>query len=105
MIDECIAQVSWIRHQDTHLLTAGRYTYTSDERFRAIHKVSCQSRSPALYLTTLCVQVLSEDYILQIEPVQVMFQYQMCSDDCDNTSVPRSLTAGCTSARSAPPPS
>ena len=80
MIDECIAQVSWIRHQDTHLLTAGRYTYTSDERFRAIHKVSCQSQSPALYLT-LCVQVLSEDYILQIEPVQVMFHYQRCSDD------------------------
>ena len=53
MSDECIGQVSWIRHQDTHLLTAGRYTYTSDERFRAIHKV------------------LSEDYILQIAPVQV----------------------------------
>ena len=46
-------QVSWLRHSDTHLLTAGRYTYTSDERFRAIHKV------------------LSEDYILQIDPVQV----------------------------------
>jgi len=44
--------VSWIRHQDTHLLTAGRYTYTSDERFRAVHKV------------------LSEDYLLQIDPVQ-----------------------------------
>jgi len=44
--------VSWLRHSDTHLLTAGRYTYTSDERFRAIHKV------------------LSEDYILQIAPVQ-----------------------------------
>ena len=46
-------QVSWLRHSDTHLLTAGRYTYTSDERFRAVHKV------------------LSEDYILQIAPVQV----------------------------------
>lgn len=44
--------VSWLRHSDTHLLTAGRYTYTSDERFRAIHKV------------------LSEDYILRIDPVQ-----------------------------------
>jgi len=44
--------VSWIRHKDTHLLTAGRYTYTSDERFRAIHKV------------------LSENYLLQIDPVQ-----------------------------------
>ena len=45
--------VSWIRQADTHLLTAGRYTYTSDMRFRAIHKV------------------LSEDYLLQILPVQV----------------------------------
>jgi len=45
--------VSWIRHADTHLLTAGRYTYTSDERFRAIHKV------------------LSEDYLLQILPVRM----------------------------------
>lgn len=44
--------VSWLRHADTHLLTAGRYTYTSDERFRAKHKV------------------LSEDYLLQISPVQ-----------------------------------
>jgi len=44
--------VSWIRHADTHLLTAGRYTYTSDMRFRAIHKD------------------MSEDYLLQILPVQ-----------------------------------
>jgi len=44
--------VSWIRHKDTHLLTAGRYTYTSDMRFRAIHKV------------------MSEDYLLQILPVK-----------------------------------
>merc|ERR1719474_305530 len=40
--------VSWLRHRDTHLLTVGRYTYTPDERFRAIHKVG------------------SEDYMLQI---------------------------------------
>jgi len=44
--------VSWIRHRDTHLLTVGRYTYTSDQRFRAIHKVK------------------SEDYLLQILSVQ-----------------------------------
>jgi len=44
--------VTWIRHKDTHLLTAGRYTYTSDQRFRAIH------------------QVLSEDYLLEISPVK-----------------------------------
>lgn len=30
-------QVSWVRHRDVHLLTVGRYTYTSDQRFRAIH--------------------------------------------------------------------
>ncbi|XP_043276926.1 uncharacterized protein [Venturia canescens] len=30
-------QVSWVRHRDIHLLTIGRYTYTSDQRFRAIH--------------------------------------------------------------------
>ncbi|XKL68802.1 hypothetical protein PGB90_006571 [Kerria lacca] len=29
--------VSWIRHRDIHLLTVGRYTYTSDQRFEAIH--------------------------------------------------------------------
>ncbi|XP_046429428.1 neurotrimin isoform X2 [Neodiprion pinetum] len=31
-------QVSWVRHRDIHLLTVGRYTYTSDQRFRAIHQ-------------------------------------------------------------------
>ncbi|XP_018323276.1 zwei Ig domain protein zig-8 isoform X2 [Agrilus planipennis] len=29
--------VSWVRHRDIHLLTAGRYTYTSDQRFEAVH--------------------------------------------------------------------
>jgi hypothetical protein len=40
-----------MRHSDTHLLTIGRLTYTSDLRFRAIHKV------------------FSEDYLLKIKPV------------------------------------
>lgn len=30
-------QVSWVRHRDIHLLTVARYTYTSDQRFQAIH--------------------------------------------------------------------
>eukprot|EP00095_Tigriopus_kingsejongensis_P007855 maker-scaffold62_size438377-snap-gene-3.7 protein:Tk07855 transcript:maker-scaffold62_size438377-snap-gene-3.7-mRNA-1 annotation:"AGAP002135-PB" len=43
--------VSWVRNSDTHLLTIGRLTYTSDLRFKAIHKM------------------FSEDYLLQIKPV------------------------------------
>lgn len=27
-----------MRHRDIHLLTVGRYTYTSDQRFEAQHK-------------------------------------------------------------------
>ncbi|KAJ8669563.1 hypothetical protein QAD02_000822, partial [Eretmocerus hayati] len=30
--------VSWIRHRDIHLLTVGRYTYTSDQRFESLHR-------------------------------------------------------------------
>nr|XP_022904053.1 zwei Ig domain protein zig-8-like [Onthophagus taurus] len=30
--------VTWIRHRDLHLLTVGRSTYTSDQRFTCIHK-------------------------------------------------------------------
>lgn len=30
-------QVTWIRHRDLHLLTVNRFTYTSDQRFSAIH--------------------------------------------------------------------
>ncbi len=31
-------QVTWIRHRDTHLLTAGLYSYTKDPRVSAIHR-------------------------------------------------------------------
>ena len=48
---QSLSQVSWIRYSDTHLLTLGRLTYTSDLRFKAIHKM------------------FSEDYLLQIKPV------------------------------------
>ncbi|XP_067214734.1 zwei Ig domain protein zig-8-like isoform X2 [Linepithema humile] len=30
--------ISWVRHRDIHLLTVGRYTYTSDQRFEVLHK-------------------------------------------------------------------
>ncbi|XP_055536494.1 zwei Ig domain protein zig-8-like [Wyeomyia smithii] len=29
--------VSWIRHNDLHILTVDRYTYTADQRFQALH--------------------------------------------------------------------
>lgn len=30
--------VSWIRHDNLHIISAGRYTYTSDTRFQAVHR-------------------------------------------------------------------
>ncbi|XP_006607692.1 cell adhesion molecule 2-like isoform X1 [Apis dorsata] len=30
--------VSWVRYRDIHILTAGAYTYTSDQRFQALHR-------------------------------------------------------------------
>ncbi|XP_076355505.1 V-set and immunoglobulin domain-containing protein 10-like [Tachypleus tridentatus] len=29
--------VSWVRQKDLHILTVGRYTYTSDQRFTSLH--------------------------------------------------------------------
>lgn len=49
MLFQQLLQVSWVRHRDIHLLTVGRYTYTSDQRFKAIHHPH------------------SEDWILQIK--------------------------------------
>ena len=30
-------EVSWVRHRDVHILTAGEQTFTSDQRFSARH--------------------------------------------------------------------
>ncbi|CAG7727517.1 unnamed protein product, partial [Allacma fusca] len=35
--------VSWVRHRDIHILTVATYTYTSDQRFQAIHQRSGDS--------------------------------------------------------------
>ncbi|KAJ8667009.1 hypothetical protein QAD02_008671, partial [Eretmocerus hayati] len=37
--------VSWVRHRDIHILTAGAYTYTSDQRFQALHKPNTGSNN------------------------------------------------------------
>jgi hypothetical protein len=31
-----LVKVSWIRHRDVHILTVGRYTYASDQRFTIV---------------------------------------------------------------------
>ena len=38
-MDFCLRffQVSWIRHDNLEILTAGRYTYTSDQRYEALN--------------------------------------------------------------------
>ncbi|XP_037082135.1 protein amalgam-like [Pollicipes pollicipes] len=41
--------VSWIRQADLHILTAGRYTYTTDLRFEALH-------NPGSAIWTLAIQ-------------------------------------------------
>ncbi|KAF0298557.1 Zwei Ig domain protein zig-8 [Amphibalanus amphitrite] len=41
--------VSWVRHRDIHLLTVGEFTFTNDQRFRALH-------SPASRLWTLQIK-------------------------------------------------
>ncbi|RXG51925.1 hypothetical protein Avbf_14113 [Armadillidium vulgare] len=48
--------ISWIRTRDLHLLTVGRFTYTSDDRFKAVHLSG------------------SEDWLLKIHYVQMRDQ-------------------------------
>ena len=54
-------QVSWIRHSDTHLLTAGLYTYMQDLRFSAIHRSN------------------SEDWVLELRDTSVSDQGELCA--------------------------
>ncbi|XP_015924559.1 uncharacterized protein [Parasteatoda tepidariorum] len=35
--DRTVGAVSWVRQRDLHILTVGKYTYTSDQRFTSIH--------------------------------------------------------------------
>lgn len=40
VVDRGNHTVSWIRHRDLHLLTVEQYTYTSDQRFKAMYEPS-----------------------------------------------------------------
>lgn len=72
------AKVSWVRHRDIHILTAGTYTYTSDQRFQALH----QKLPPGTYSEwsewTLCIKWVQERdqgvYECQISTIPVKAQ-------------------------------
>ncbi|XP_033231650.1 peroxidasin homolog [Belonocnema kinseyi] len=67
--------VSWIRARDIHILTAGGYTYTSDQRFQALHrKNSGQNNEWSEW--TLCIKWAQERdqgiYECQISTIPLM---------------------------------
>ncbi|KAK1123118.1 hypothetical protein K0M31_008751 [Melipona bicolor] len=51
--------VSWVRHRDIHILTAGAYTYTSDQRFQALHRQNT-GQSSEWSEWTLCIKWAQE---------------------------------------------
>ncbi|XP_034194517.1 zwei Ig domain protein zig-8 [Osmia lignaria lignaria] len=51
--------VSWVRNRDIHILTAGSYTYTSDQRFQALHKKNTGQNSEWSEWT-LCIKWAQE---------------------------------------------
>ena len=51
--------MSWVRHRDIHILTAGAYTYTSDLRFQALHKQTSGQNSEWTEWT-LCIKWAQE---------------------------------------------
>ena len=53
------AKVSWVRHRDIHILTAGAYTYTSDQRFQALHRQNTGQNSEWSEWT-LCIKWAQE---------------------------------------------
>lgn len=53
------AKVSWVRHRDIHILTAGAYTYTSDQRFQALHRQNT-GQSSEWSEWTLCIKWAQE---------------------------------------------
>lgn len=55
----CFAKVSWVRHRDIHILTAGAYTYTSDQRFQALHRQNT-GHSNEWSEWTLCIKWAQE---------------------------------------------
>lgn len=69
------AQVSWMRARDIHILTAGGYTYTSDQRFQALHRQNSGQNSEWSEWT-LCIKWAQERdqgiYECQISTIPLM---------------------------------
>ena len=58
-----IVEVSWVRHRDVHILTAGEQTFTTDQRFSAKHNTD-------------------DEWVLVIKYVQVRYSvHQVCSGE------------------------
>lgn len=52
-------QVSWVRLRDIHILTTGAYTYTSDQRFQALHRPN-NGQNSEWSEWTLCIKWAQE---------------------------------------------
>jgi len=59
LLPTLFAKVSWVRHRDIHILTAGAYTYTSDQRFQALHRQNT-GHSNEWSEWTLCIKWAQE---------------------------------------------
>ena len=70
-------QVSWIRHDNLNILSAGRYTYTSDQRYIALHESGKTE--------TVNGSVDTETWILRIRPVEMRDEG---SYECQVSSMP-----------------
>nr|KAF7394347.1 hypothetical protein H0235_016942 [Vespula pensylvanica] len=70
--------VSWVRHRDIHILTAGTYTYTSDQRFQALYQKTPISNSEWSEWS-LCIKWAQERdqgiYECQISTIPVKSQH------------------------------
>ena len=62
-----LLQISWIRKSDLHVLTVGRTSFTSDERFRALHADGSDDWGLQIRFTS---RKDADDYICQVSGQQ-----------------------------------
>ncbi|XP_050541076.1 zwei Ig domain protein zig-8-like isoform X2 [Daktulosphaira vitifoliae] len=103
--------VSWIRHRDIHILTVGAYTYTSDQRFQAIHHRShsdqwtlhikwAQKRDAGIYECQVSTQPVRSIFVTLnvVDSVPPFHSHEdlldMMIGDGDATKVPSASISG-----------